>query len=732
MPAISLPIVASASQSPSTRFTALGSPGPSFASFLAGTGIPQGKGDTNPRQEDSPLNPPAINDLSITANPNPSVMANQPVIANQNLRTLNAEPTKTGAPSSSPVNLEAPTAELNKADALNPDLAKIEISSATSVITDKSASGLSGKIAATPATPRKKEITEPSSAALAVAALALPQWTPTVPPQTPATAVSISAGAPASISDAKVSAVLPHPQIARWARLDLTAFAQRDGAPAQSPISSPHFDTRSINQTAITAQSLNSNTQVGSEEQPRPPSGRDSTPQAPAITNAPQDGPLTLPLADPAKPPETFPVNEATNILANLDTQTYPQSSVSDFQPPPAKDSSTPAVNPEPHTTNSPAARLVFPETKVAAESGLPPELSTSEATSAGQIAPAGAKPLSSEIKAQAAARAAVNFNSPIQIPGVRPALTHTQGRAPIQPSTPAPGSNPRTSLAPHAEISDSKGSPGLPTSSLLKTGNTKTESTSPVQSANQNPQPEQSAAHTSYPKADTSKTNAPPKAAGDINSGETQSSSAESKTTSPLPIAATMAAATQANSQLDSAAANAGPLIAGVQNAANSSVRTDGAAPQVKTEATLDNTPGPEPAQVPVSRIFHNPSQSEMHVGFRTESFGAVEVHTTISEKQVEVALGSERGDLKGFMASELPALQSNLQQHDLRLQSLRTIAPAYMAQSDSFSGTGGQPQHQQRQSHGNQPVFFQQSENRQAEVEDLVAPDVGLSVRI
>jgi len=732
VPAISLPIVASNSQSPSTRFTALGSPGPSFASFLAGTGISPGKGDTNPSQEDSSLNPPAINDLSITANANPSVMANQPVIANQHLPTLNAGPTKTGAPPSSPVNLEAAAEEVNKTDALNPDLAKIEISTATSVNTDRSASGLPGKIAATPATSRKKEITGPSSVALAMAALALPQWTPTVPPQTPATAVSISAGAPASISDTKVPVVLSDPQIANWARLDLTAFAQKAGTQAQSPVSSPHFDAKSTNQTAITAQSLNSNAQVGSKEQPRPPSGGDSTPQAPATTNAPQDGPLTLPLADPAKSPETFPVNEATNILTKVDTQTFPQSSVPDFQPPAAKDSPTPAVYPEPHATNSPATGLVFPETNVAAEAGLPPQLSTNEATSAVQIAPAGAKPLSNETKPQAAARAAVNFNSPIQMPGVRPALTQTpQVPAPIQPSTPAQNSNARASLTPHAEISDSKVSPSLPTSSFLKTGNTKTESTSPVQSANQNPQPEQSAAHTPYPNADNSKT-APPKPAGDINSGETQSSSTEPKTTSPLPIAAMMAAATQANSQPDSAAANVGPLIAGVQNAANSSVRTDGASPQVKTDAALDNTPGPEPAQVPVLRILHNPSQSEMHVGFRTESFGAVDVHTTISEKQVEVALGSERGDLKGFMASELPALQSNLQQHDLRLQSLRTNAPAYTAQSDSFSGTGGQPQHQQRQSHGNQTVFSQQSENRQAEVEDLVAPDVGLSVRI
>ena len=85
------------------------------------------------------------------------------------------------------------------------------------------------------------------------------------------------------------------------------------------------------------------------------------------------------------------------------------------------------------------------------------------------------------------------------------------------------------------------------------------------------------------------------------------------------------------------------------------------------------------------------------MRVGLRTESFGAVQVHTTVSEKQIEVALGSERGDLRALITSDLPSLQTSLQQHDLRLQHVRALEHASPEQnpSDHSSGSRGHQQH-------------------------------------
>lgn len=745
MPAISLPIVASESQSDSTSFSPV-SPGSSFASFLAGTGISPVKSGRSAGQQNSPMDPLAIKgNLSITGNllnaANLSTNANQPVIANQNLPAQNAESTKTGAAHPGLVNIDAPAAEINKTDTVNPDLAKIEISTAVSMKTDRSASGLPGKIAATPAPPRKKENTESPAVALAVTALAPAQWTPTVPPQPPMGDVPKSAGAPAT-NDANAPAVLFRPQIAPLASSDLTAFAQEAGTQMQPPISTSQFEAIPTIKTVLAPPRLNRYAQIGSKEQPRLPSGSDMIPQTPAAPPAPQDVPLALPLAEPAKSLETISVSQAANIFANVDTQTDLQSSLPDFPAQPATDSPLPAVNPEPHPTNSPATGFVLPQTQVLTQVGLPASVSTDKATVIGRVGASESEsgtnsvpamqvaPASNETKPETVARAVVNFNSPIQMPDLRSVMTPSP-KAPIQPSIPAQNSNTQASFGPHTEISDSKVSRSLPTSSSLKTGNIKTESTGPMQSANQDPRPENfSAANTSASKADTIKTNAPARAAAKDSSAP-QNSGPDPKTPSAPPLAATTVAATQANSQLGPAT-NGGTSIAGVQSAANSPVRTDGAAPQVKTGAALDTTPGPEPPQAQVARIFHNSSQSEMHVGFRTESFGAVDVHTTISEKQVEVAMSSERGDLKGFMASEMPALQSNLQQHDLRLQTLRTIVPAYVTQSDVFSGAGGQPQDSQRQGTVWRTAVFQGHETVQGEDEDLWAPRAGLSVRV
>jgi hypothetical protein len=468
-------------------------------------------------------------------------------------------------------------------------------------------------------------------------------------------------------------------------------------------------------------------------ERSQPPVGTDSRQPAPAATGVPQDVPLGLPLADPAKPIETISVGQAANIVAKVDAQADPQNSGSDFQPLPTTDSPLPDVNTKPHIANPPAAESVIQETIVSAKTGVPPQVSKIEAANAVQTATAAAKPLSNETQPQTAARAVGNFKSPIQIPSSPPAVNHSpQAHAPIPASASAPNSNAQASPVIHVEISHSKASPSLPTSSSSKAGSMKTEPTSSVQSANQSPRLDESfAANPKDPKAQTIKAGAPAKSAANDSSAP-QNSCADPKAAAPLPFAATAVTAIQGNSHADSAATNAGPLITGVQSAANSGVKPDASPTLVKTEPALENRPQPEPAQAPVARIFHNPSQSEMRVGLRTESFGVVDVHTTISEKQVEVAMGSERGDLKGFMAPELPVLQSNLQQHDLRLQTLRTFAPAYTAQSDVFSGAGGQPKDSQRQNHGLRREIVQRLETTPSENGGLWAPRSGLSVRI
>lgn len=99
-------------------------------------------------------------------------------------------------------------------------------------------------------------------------------------------------------------------------------------------------------------------------------------------------------------------------------------------------------------------------------------------------------------------------------------------------------------------------------------------------------------------------------------------------------------------------------------------------------------------PMQVQSARIFQNANVAEMRLGLLTDAFGAVQVHTTVSDKQVELALGSERGDLRSSLGSELQTLQYSLQQHDLRLEQLRVLTHVPASAADFSSGADPQQQ--------------------------------------
>lgn len=145
--------------------------------------------------------------------------------------------------------------------------------------------------------------------------------------------------------------------------------------------------------------------------------------------------------------------------------------------------------------------------------------------------------------------------------------------------------------------------------------------------------------------------------------------------------------------------------------------------------EAAADSIRQPVSASVQSARILQNSNQSEMHVGLRTESFGNIQVHTTIADKQVDVALGSERGDLRGLMNSELPILQSALHDHDFRLQQLRTIVPSQWVQSGAFADSSGQ--HHGSHQQGAPFRMFQTRGVEDEHDEVLLELQRGLSVR-
>ena len=135
-------------------------------------------------------------------------------------------------------------------------------------------------------------------------------------------------------------------------------------------------------------------------------------------------------------------------------------------------------------------------------------------------------------------------------------------------------------------------------------------------------------------------------------------------------------------------------------------------------------------PVQVQAARLIQSGSQVEMRVGLRTETFGAVQVHASVSDKQVQLALGSERGDLRSSVTADLPVLQSTLQQHDLRLDQVRTVSQVPSGQLDFFSGSGGQQQGFRPPEPGSTPATYDSIHANQDE--EMTEPEAGLSIRV
>ncbi len=93
------------------------------------------------------------------------------------------------------------------------------------------------------------------------------------------------------------------------------------------------------------------------------------------------------------------------------------------------------------------------------------------------------------------------------------------------------------------------------------------------------------------------------------------------------------------------------------------------------------------------VARMIDRLGQAELHLGMRTEAFGNVQVHTVVRDSQVGLAVGGERGDLRSFLTPEVPGLENNLRQHDLRFSGVQFLA-GEMTGAAGQGNSGGYPQ--------------------------------------
>jgi hypothetical protein len=81
-----------------------------------------------------------------------------------------------------------------------------------------------------------------------------------------------------------------------------------------------------------------------------------------------------------------------------------------------------------------------------------------------------------------------------------------------------------------------------------------------------------------------------------------------------------------------------------------------------------LDSAP-PAPPTPPPAPIASDPAADvQMHVGIRTDAFGAVEIHTVVQQSQVGITVHADR-DLAHWFSSEVPSLESGLNHQHLNL---------------------------------------------------------------
>ncbi len=158
----------------------------------------------------------------------------------------------------------------------------------------------------------------------------------------------------------------------------------------------------------------------------------------------------------------------------------------------------------------------------------------------------------------------------------------------------------------------------------------------------------------------------------------------------------AASASPSQSTASLANTAPTVGQNVPIQSHIGNSPAPDDSAISQHKPSAVHEapTSEGP-PAMgtVQVARIVDRLGQSDMHIGLRTQAFGTVDVHTALRDAQVGLSLNSEKGDLRTSLGPELPALQTVLRQHDLRLADLTFSAHTSGNNAGSSGGSGAQP---------------------------------------
>jgi hypothetical protein len=141
-----------------------------------------------------------------------------------------------------------------------------------------------------------------------------------------------------------------------------------------------------------------------------------------------------------------------------------------------------------------------------------------------------------------------------------------------------------------------------------------------------------------------------------------------------------------------------------------------------------LDSAP-PAPATPPIAPDPAAAAQmnAQMHVGIRTEAFGAVEIHTVVQLSQVGITVHADR-DIAHWFSSEIPGLESGLSKNHLNLTAVDFDSGGSGVQT-ATSFQQGQPQQHFSEAPGSQSAALpDQGTASESAVADILPSDLSV----
>jgi hypothetical protein len=135
------------------------------------------------------------------------------------------------------------------------------------------------------------------------------------------------------------------------------------------------------------------------------------------------------------------------------------------------------------------------------------------------------------------------------------------------------------------------------------------------------------------------------------------------------------------------------------------SSAAADVPAQHVRVEASPKDATPADPAPVNPTAIAARAAEAlrnaEMHVGWRSDQLGRVDIHAELRGHEVAAALRVEDASGRQWLSAELPKLVESLSRQDLRVSSLNVADFAHHSTSSQSGSHGDTPQQQHWHQH-------------------------------